>query len=135
MPRNVWETSSRLRARLRITLFEKTEIPKPWGHEIIWAKTQDYVAKILYVRAGESLSLQYHQEKEETLYLESGDCRLEAGPHENALKEIPFTPGTAFHIPPGLRHRISARTDCRIFEVSTPQLQDVVRLQDRYGRT
>lgn len=116
-------------------MFEKTEIPKPWGHEVLWAKTAQYVAKILVVRAGESLSLQYHQEKEETLFLESGECRLEAGPHENDLRVVDFTPGMAFHIPPGLRHRISAITDCRIFEVSTPQLHDVVRLQDRYGRS
>ena len=112
---------------------EKTT--KPWGYEILWAKTPDYVAKLLFVKAGESLSLQYHRMKEETLFLESGECTLVAGPHENDLKPVDFKPGVAFHIPPGLRHRISAVTDCRIFEVSTPQLDDVIRLEDRYGRS
>lgn len=109
-------------------------IEKPWGYEIVWAKTSDYVAKLLFVRAGESLSLQFHKIKEETLFLESGECRLEAGTSESTLKPVPFQPGAAFHIPPKLLHRITAIKDCRIFEVSTPHLQDVVRLQDRYGR-
>jgi mannose-6-phosphate isomerase len=119
-------------------LSEKTspirKIDKPWGYELIWAHTPDYVAKVLFVRAGESLSLQYHEQKEETLFLESGECDLLAGEHESALRKVDFVPGTAFHIKPGLRHRISGITDCRIFEVSTPQLSDVVRLEDRYGR-
>ncbi len=109
-------------------------IDKPWGHELLWAKTEHYVAKLLYVRAGESLSLQYHQLKEETLYLESGECVLLAGESETQLETVPFTLHTAFHIPPKLLHRLSAITDCRIFEVSTPHLADVVRLEDRYGR-
>lgn len=109
-------------------------IEEPWGYELVWAKTGDYVAKILFVRAGESLSLQYHQIKEETLFLESGECLLMVGEDENNLEKAAFKIGTAFHIPPGLRHRISAVSDCRIFEVSTPHLQDVVRLEDRYGR-
>jgi mannose-6-phosphate isomerase-like protein (cupin superfamily) len=120
-------------------LSEKTTSPierveKPWGYELIWAKTSHYVAKLLFVRAGESLSLQYHREKEETLFLESGDCTLLAGDDEKHLQSVDFTHGKAFHIPPGLRHRIRAKSDCRIFEVSTPQLSDVVRLEDRYGR-
>ncbi len=109
-------------------------IEKPWGYEIIWAKTKDYVAKILFVKAGESLSLQYHKVKEETMFLETGECRLDAGENEEQLKPVNFTQGTAFHIPPGLLHRITAVTDVRIFEVSTPHLSDVVRLKDRYGR-
>jgi len=119
-------------------LSEKTspirKIDKPWGYELIWAQTPDYVAKLLFVRAGESLSLQYHEIKEETLFLESGDCNLMAGDSEETLHKIDFRPGTAFHIKPGLRHRIAGVTDCRIFEVSTPHLSDVVRLEDRYGR-
>ncbi len=110
------------------------KVDKPWGYELIWAETQDYVAKMLFVRAGESLSLQYHQVKEETLFLESGECNLSAGKHESAMERVHFTKGTSFHIPPGLRHKISALSDCRIFEVSTPHLTDVVRLEDRYGR-
>jgi mannose-6-phosphate isomerase len=109
-------------------------IEKPWGYEIIWAKTKDYVAKILFVKAGESLSLQYHKVKEETMFLETGECRLDAGENEEQLKPVNFKQGTAFHIPPGLLHRITAVTDVRIFEVSTPHLSDVVRLKDRYGR-
>jgi mannose-6-phosphate isomerase len=110
-------------------------IEKPWGYELVWAKTQDYVAKLLFVRAGESLSLQYHKIKEETLFLETGECTLLAGEDESQLAPVVFTPGKSFHVPPGLRHRITAVTDCRIFEVSTPHLTDVVRLEDRYGRS
>jgi len=112
---------------------EKTE--KPWGYELLWAKTNDYVAKVLFVKAGESLSLQYHEEKEETLFLESGQCDLYAGPEVASLKKQDFKVGDSFHVPPRLIHQISAVTDCRIFEVSTPQLHDVVRLKDRYGRS
>lgn len=108
-------------------------IEKPWGYELVWAKTSQYVGKILFVKKGESLSLQYHREKEETLFLEAGDCQLEAGDGE-ALETLQWKQGTAFHIPPGYRHRITALSDCRIFEVSTPQLWDVVRLKDKYGR-
>ena len=109
-------------------------IEKPWGYEIIWAKTKDYVGKILFVKAGQSLSLQYHNIKEETMFLESGECKLESGDSEKNLKVTPFPTGSAFHIPPKLLHRITAVTDVRIFEVSTPHLSDVVRLKDLYGR-
>ena len=109
-------------------------VPKPWGHEIIWAHTGEYVGKLLFIRAGESLSLQYHELKEETMFLESGEVQLEVGEDVRALQTVHFTPGTAYHIPPGLLHRLTAVTDCRIFEVSTPHLADVVRVQDRYGR-
>lgn len=115
--------------------FNTQRIDKPWGYEIIWAQTPDYVAKLLFVKAGESLSLQYHEIKEETLFLESGNCRLEAGNSAEDLKRVDFKPGDSFHVPPGLVHRIGAETDVRIFEVSTPHLSDVVRLEDRYGRT
>lgn len=110
-------------------------VAKPWGHELIWAHTDDYVGKVLFIRAGESLSLQYHELKEETMFLESGEVRLEAGPDAENLRVIPFAAGSSFHIPPRLLHRLTAVSDCRIFEVSTPQLTDVVRVQDRYGRT
>lgn len=110
-------------------------IEKPWGYELLWAKTEDYVAKVLVIRKGHSLSLQYHRIKEETLFLESGECSLEAGPDERNLQPVPFREGDAFHVPPGLLHRLKAESDVRIFEVSTPHLQDVVRLQDHYGRS
>lgn len=108
---------------------------KPWGYEILWAKTKDYVGKILFVKAGESLSLQYHEKKEETIFLESGECLLEAGNSEKDLSTIKMKAGQVFHVPPGRIHRLQAVTDCRFFEVSTPHLEDVVRLKDRYGRS
>lgn len=110
-------------------------VEKPWGYELIWAKTQHYAAKILVINAGHSLSLQYHQNKEETMFFEAGECLVETGPDEAHLTRFTFSAGSVFHIPPGTIHRLTAKTDCRIFEVSTPQLEDVVRLKDRYGRT
>lgn len=101
---------------------------------MLWAKTKDYVGKVLFINAGESLSLQYHKEKEETLFLQSGQCLLDTGPDENHLQEIIMNPGDVFHVTPGTLHRLKAKTDCHFFEVSTPQLDDVVRLKDRYGR-
>ncbi len=111
------------------------KIEKPWGHELVWAKTKDYVGKVLFVKANHSLSLQYHQVKEETLFLESGTCDLDTGPDEKNLKTLRMETGAIFHVAPGVLHRINAVTNCRFFEVSTPHLSDVVRLQDRYGRS
>jgi mannose-6-phosphate isomerase len=111
---------------------ERTE--KPWGYELLWAQTPQYVGKILFVKAGEALSLQYHEQKEETMYLESGDCIIQSGKTKEALTDRHLKPGDTFHIPPLTIHRLTAITDCRIFEVSTNFLQDVVRLNDRYGR-
>jgi mannose-6-phosphate isomerase-like protein (cupin superfamily) len=112
---------------------ERTD--KPWGYEVLWAKTADYVGKILFVKAGEALSLQFHRKKEETIILESGECVLEAGESESQLKKFSMKPGSVFHVPPGRIHRLQAVTDCRFYEVSTPHLDDVVRLEDRYGRS
>ncbi len=109
-------------------------VEKPWGHEEIFAETDAYVGKILFVRAGEALSLQYHEVKEETLRLLDGELELTAGPDRDALVTLVLVPGSVFHVPPGLLHRMAARTDCSILEVSTPQIDDVVRLEDRYGR-
>ena len=111
-----------------------TEVKKPWGREFIWAKTKDYVGKILEVKKGESLSLQYHKVKEETMICETGACRLFIGKDERDLTCIELRSGDAIHIAPMVRHRLEAITDCRLFEVSTPHLDDVVRLEDRYGR-
>lgn len=119
-----------------IPIPKKSEkVSKPWGYELIWAHTKDYVAKILVVNAGHSLSLQFHKTKEETLFIESGECTIETGPDAQHLTPLPFSHGGVFHVPPGCIHRINAITDCRIFEVSTPHLSDVVRLEDRYGRS
>ncbi len=110
-------------------------VEKPWGHEIWWARTERYVGKLLHVRRGESLSLQYHQVKDETILVQSGRLLFETrAPHELELRAVELLPGQAFHITPGTVHRMTALEDCDIFEVSTPELDDVVRLEDRYGR-
>jgi quercetin dioxygenase-like cupin family protein len=105
-------------------------IEKPWGHELIWAHTARYVGKVLHIRGGESLSLQYHVKKEETILVQSGKLRLVLGETEHVLE-----PGQQAHILPGTVHRMEAVETCDIVEVSTPELEDVVRLEDRYGRT
>jgi mannose-6-phosphate isomerase len=109
-------------------------IEKPWGYELIWAETDDYVGKILHVRAGEALSLQYHEVKDETLFLLSGKMLFRAGPTEDALEELTFVSGDSFRVEPGMIHGMEAITDCDVLEASTAQLDDIVRLKDRYGR-
>jgi mannose-6-phosphate isomerase len=109
-------------------------VPKPWGHETIWARTDRYVGKVLHVRRGESLSLQYHRVKEETIRVLAGALQLEVGEGDGARRTVRLGPGDGWHIPPGLRHRMVALEDTDILEVSTPELDDVVRLEDRYGR-
>ncbi len=126
--------------RLKITLSKKPtheikKTEKPWGYELLWAHTEQYVGKILFVKQGHSLSLQYHKIKEETMYFQSGSCLVETGKDEKSLETFTFTSGDSFHITPGTLHRLTAETDCTIFEVSTPHLADVVRLKDNYGRT
>jgi mannose-6-phosphate isomerase len=113
---------------------ESTKVEKPWGHEIHWAVTGNYVGKILFIKTGESLSVQYHREKDETIYIQSGKMVLSVGEDPEKLDRVELTPGTAFHIPPGLIHQMESVEDCTVFEVSTIQLDDVVRLADRYGR-
>jgi len=115
--------------------FEPRRVEKPWGWELIWAETGVYVGKILFVRAGESLSLQFHREKDESWYVESGRARLELGDvGQEALDEEVITAGACFRYRPGTVHRLTALEDTTILEVSTPPLDDVVRLEDRYGR-
>ena len=115
--------------------FEPRRVDKPWGYELIWAEADDYVGKVLFVRAGESLSLQFHSEKDESWLVESGRAKLELGSAGEAmLKEEVIGAGAAFRFRPGTVHRVSAIEDTTILEVSTPQLDDVVRLEDRYGR-
>ncbi len=109
------------------------KVEKPWGYELIWAHTERYVGKILHVRKGESLSYQYHEVKDETIYLLRGSLELEleiVGERD----KIHLEPGEGFRITPGTRHRMMALEDCDILEVSTPELNDIVRLEDRYGR-
>ena len=110
-------------------------VEKPWGHELIWAEADGYVGKILQINAGEALSLQYHKVKEETLYLLSGEMKFYAGPLDGDLVEIELVQGDNFHVVPHTVHRMVATTDVTMLEASTPHLDDVVRLEDRYGRT
>jgi mannose-6-phosphate isomerase len=115
--------------------FEPRRVEKPWGWELIWADTDAYVGKILFVKTGESLSLQFHREKDESWFVESGRARLELGEAgQEALDEEVVTTGACFRFRPGTVHRVTALEDTTILEVSTAHLDDVVRLEDRYGR-
>jgi mannose-6-phosphate isomerase-like protein (cupin superfamily) len=108
-------------------------VSKPWGYELIWSRTGRYVGKVLHINAGESLSRQYHRIKDETLFLIAGRVRLHlsaGGESRDVIMEV----GDSYHIVPGLIHQIEALEDSDIVEVSTPELDDVVRLEDRYGR-
>jgi mannose-6-phosphate isomerase-like protein (cupin superfamily) len=114
---------------------ETRRVDKPWGYELIWAVTDTYVGKVLFVKAGESLSLQYHEEKEESWLIQSGLAKIELGAvTDESFAEEVVGPGAAFHYTPGTVHRITAVEDTTILEVSTPHLDDVVRLADSYGR-
>jgi len=109
-------------------------VDKPWGHELIWAHTDRYVGKILHIKAGEALSLQYHRSKDETVMVLTGRMELEHyGEGEPPAKTV-LEPRVPFRITPGLRHRMVALEDTDVLEVSTTELDDVVRLEDRYGR-
>lgn len=110
-------------------------VDKPWGNELIWAKTERYVGKILHVRAGEALSLQYHRVKDETVMVITGRLRFEFFGEGADPRSIELGPRQPFHVAPGLRHRMIAVEDTDVLEVSTPELDDVVRLEDRYGRS
>lgn len=107
---------------------------KPWGREVWFANTAGYVGKILEVKKGGRLSLQYHEQKTETQYLFSGKVKLTVGTQQNELKEVILNPGDKYDIFPYTIHRIEGLEDSSIFEVSTSQLTDVVRLADDYGR-
>jgi mannose-6-phosphate isomerase-like protein (cupin superfamily) len=109
-------------------------VEKPWGHEEIFARTPHYVGKILFIRQGEALSLQYHEVKEETLRVLDGTLELVIGKDRDDLETHHLGAGAVFHVAPGTLHRMVATADCRLLEVSTNHLDDVVRLEDRYGR-
>jgi len=110
------------------------KVEKPWGYELIFAHTDHYVGKILHIDPGAALSLQYHEIKDETLHLLQGAYELEV--EENGeLVSHHMQPGDTYHIPVNTRHRMTTgEASCDILEVSTPELDDVVRLEDRYGR-
>ncbi len=109
------------------------KVDKPWGHELIFARTPQYVGKVLFIRKGHKLSLQFHRVKDETIFIQAGLMLLTAE-EEGRLVERRCGPGESHHIPPGTKHRMEALEDCTVFEVSTPHLDDVVRLEDAYGR-
>jgi mannose-6-phosphate isomerase-like protein (cupin superfamily) len=113
---------------------EARKIEKPWGYELHWAITDRYVAKILHINKGEALSLQYHQRKDEFQYVFKGAVDIEVGGADGHLTTHRMSAGDTLHITPGTRHRLTAVEDADIFEVSTPEIEDVVRLEDRYGR-
>jgi mannose-6-phosphate isomerase-like protein (cupin superfamily) len=108
-------------------------VEKPWGHEEIWAETDKYVGKVLHILSGHKLSRQYHVKKEETFRVASGTMDLLVGPEESE-QIVRMNAGDVYHCPPGMIHRMVALTDVDVIEVSTPELDDVVRLEDAYGR-
>ncbi len=110
-----------------------TRVEKPWGYELHWAKTDRYVGKLIHVNAGHALSLQFHNRKDETIFLWSGKLLFEIK-EEGVLVGREMLPGERVHITPMTVHRMTAIEDSDIFEVSTPELDDVVRIEDRYGR-
>ncbi len=130
-----------------MTRFQQPKrVEKPWGYELWWAQTDRYVGKLLHVDAGHRLSLQYHVKKDETIHLWSGEMVLVLGAEGGQLtlvldedgsgvREHVLQPGESYHVRPGTRHRMIAVTDCDILEASTPEVEDVVRLEDVYGRT
>jgi mannose-6-phosphate isomerase len=114
---------------------EPVRVDKPWGYELIWALTESYCGKMLIVHAGEALSLQFHRRKDETIHVHAGLVEIEMSEDAESLATEVVTAGRGFRVRPGVVHRIRALEDSLILEVSTPDLDDVVRLEDRYGRT
>jgi mannose-6-phosphate isomerase-like protein (cupin superfamily) len=115
------------------TLPRKTE--KPWGYELLYALTPQYAGKIIFVKKGSRLSLQYHEQKDESMYLLSGKALFSVQPQNGKMTENIAEAGYCLHLAPSTIHRVQALEDATILEVSTPQLSDVVRLQDDYGRS
>lgn len=110
-------------------------VQKPWGHETIWAHTEHYVGKVLHIKAGHALSVQYHNQKDETIHLLRGEMIYRVGDGASQeLREVTLRAGESWRNTPGLVHQMEAVTDCDVLEASTPHLDDVVRLSDRYGR-
>jgi len=114
--------------------FQPRRVEKPWGWELIWALSEHYCGKLIFVRAGHALSLQLHEVKDESWYVQKGRAELELGSAGDERRRTVIGPGDAFRFRPGTVHRVRALEDTTILEVSTPQLDDVVRLEDDYGR-
>lgn len=117
-----------------MAIADVARVEKPWGYEVIWAHTGRYVGKILHINAGAALSYQYHRVKEETIYVLRGLLTLHVSDDDSPPRVIELGQGESFHIRPGLRHRFEAKAEVDLLEASTPELDDVVRLEDRYGR-
>jgi mannose-6-phosphate isomerase len=116
-------------------VFSPQRVEKPWGYELIWALAEAYCGKILFIQAGQALSLQYHEVKDESWYVQEGRAELELATVDGADRSVRvIAPGDCFRFRPHTVHRVRALEDTLILEVSTPQLDDVVRLQDDYGR-
>lgn len=113
---------------------ETSRVEKPWGYELRWAVTDRYLGKVIHINKGEALSLQYHRLKDEFQYLIRGSVEMELGDSDDQLTKHRMQAGDTLHITPGTRHRLTALEDTDIFEVSTAEIDDVVRLEDRYGR-
>ena len=119
---------------------EVRRVEKPWGYELHWARTDRYVGKLLHIKAGHALSIQYHEQKDETIHLLSGRIIYRVGQGATGkgqsppLRDVELKEGESFRNTPGTIHQMEAITDCVLLEASTPHLDDVVRLQDRYGR-
>ncbi len=113
---------------------EQARVAKPWGHELRFAITERYLGKVIRVRAGELLSLQYHRQKDETILVTQGRMDLQLEGDDGTLHTIRMEPGMSIRIRPGRKHRMVAVEDCEFFEVSSPEIDDVVRLEDKYGR-
>ena len=114
--------------------FDVERVEKPWGHEILFARSETYCGKVIFVRAGEQLSLQFHRVKDETIYVHSGRIQLDIGDPGGPLDTEVVGPGRSFRLRPGVVHRWKALEDSVVLEASTPELDDVVRLEDNYGR-
>lgn len=126
--------SDRDRSGAQSGSFQPRRVDKPWGYELIWAHTDRYVGKILHVKEGHRLSLQYHEVKDETLYLLRGRMRFVVGTDPEHLDDELVEEGWSYRLVPGTIHRMEAVTDVDILEASTPELDDVVRIADEYGR-
>ena len=109
-------------------------VEKPWGHELIWAQTDRYVGKVIAIDAGKRLSLQYHRRKDESIFVISGRMILHLEADDGHLEPIELGPGEFGRIRTGRQHRFEAIEDTRLVEVSTPELDDVVRVEDDFGR-
>jgi quercetin dioxygenase-like cupin family protein len=110
-------------------------VEKPWGYELVWARTERYAGKLLHIHRGEALSFQYHRIKDETIYVLRGALELEVcAEGERRRRTVRLSAGDGYHIAPGTRHRMTALEECDVLEASTPELDDLVRLEDRYGR-